>query len=353
MKAVRWHGVKDIRVEDIPEPQITQPDSVKIKVQWCGICGTDLHEYLAGPIFIPGDEPHPLTGEKAPVVMGHEFSGEVVDIGDQVTRCKVGDRVAVEPILSCGKCEACREGLYNVCESLGFHGLAGGGGGFSELTVVKEKMVWPIPDKMTYEQGALVEPAAVAVHAVRKSKLKAGDTAAIFGCGPIGLLTIQAAKAAGASLVIAVELSPERQELAKKVGADVVLNPKTQQVPEEIRKLTEGNGVDVSFEVAGVEAVLRQCLESTRFDGQIVIVSVWEKDASIAPNALVLKEREVIGILAYRNIYPAVIKLISSGQIRAEELITKKISLDEIVKEGFEGLIQNKNHVKILVSPTK
>lgn len=131
---------------------------------------------------------------KAPVILGHEFSGEVIEIGEGVTSHKVGDRVVVEPIYSCGKCEACKHGHYNVCEQLVFHGLGGEGGGFSEYTVVPEDMVHHIPDEMTYEQGALIEPAAVAVHAVRQSKLKEGEAVAVFGCGPIGLLVIKQLK---------------------------------------------------------------------------------------------------------------------------------------------------------------
>ena len=335
MKALLWHNQRDVRVEEVPEPTV-KPGTVKIKVKWCGICGTDLHEYLAGPIFIPTEE-HPLTHVKAPVILGHEFSGEVIEIGEGVTSHKVGDRVVVEPIYSCGKCEACKHGHYNVCEQLVFHGLGGEGGGFSEYTVVPEDMVHHIPDEMTYEQGALVEPAAVAVHAVRQSKLKEGEAVAVFGCGPIGLLVIQALSA-GATPVIAVELSKERQELAKLAGADYVLNPATQDVLAEIRNLTNGLGVNVSFEVTGVEVVLRQAIESTSFEGQTVIVSVWEKDATITPNNLVLKEKEVIGILGYRHIFPAVIKLISSGQIQAEKLITKKLQSIKLLKKDLKHL---------------
>ena len=336
MKALLWHNQRDVRVEEVPEPTV-KPGTVKIKVKWCGICGTDLHEYLAGPIFIPTEE-HPLTHVKAPVILGHEFSGEVIEIGEGVTSHKVGDRVVVEPIYSCGKCEACKHGHYNVCEQLVFHGLGGEGGGFSEYTVVPEDMVHHIPDEMTYEQGALVEPAAVAVHAVRQSKLKEGEAVAVFGCGPIGLLVIQALKQRGATPVIAVELSKERQELAKLAGADYVLNPATQDVLAEIRNLTNGLGVNVSFEVTGVEVVLRQAIESTSFEGQTVIVSVWEKDATITPNNLVLKEKEVIGILGYRHIFPAVIKLISSGQIQAEKLITKKLQSIKLLKKDLKHL---------------
>jgi (R,R)-butanediol dehydrogenase/meso-butanediol dehydrogenase/diacetyl reductase len=154
MKALRWHGVKDLRLENIDEPRPEQ-GKVKIKVEWCGICVSDLHEYTAGPIFIPAQAPHPLTGEKAPVVMGHEFSGQVVEVGEGVTRYKAGDRVVVEPIYACGHCEACKQGKYNLCDQMGFLGLAGGGGGFSEYVTAEEYMVHAIPDSISYEQGAL------------------------------------------------------------------------------------------------------------------------------------------------------------------------------------------------------
>ncbi|TCS92404.1 2,3-butanediol dehydrogenase [Hazenella coriacea] len=349
MKAARWYGPKDIRVEDIPEPQI-KPGFVKISVEWCGICGSDLHEYLAGPIFIPGDEPHPLSGEKAPIVMGHEFAGEVIEIGEGVQKVKVGDRVTVEPILNCGTCAACRSGRYNICEWIGFHGLAGGGGGFSEVTMVKEHMVHKIPDHMTYEQGALVEPTAVALHAVRQSQVRAGDSCAVFGTGPIGLSVIQCLKAAGATNIIAVEISAERQQKAKELGATHIINPLKANTVDVIREITK-DGVDVCFEVAGVEATLASAMDSVKFGGQVLIVSIWEKKAAIAPNNLVIKETNMKGTLAYRNIFPAVIQLISERKIEAEKMITKKINLDQIVDEGFEALVQSKSQVKILVKP--
>lgn len=153
MKAALWYGAKDIRVENIPEPTV-KDDGVKIKVKWCGICGSDLHEYTMGPIFIPVKTPHPITGETAPVVMGHEFSGEVVEVGRNVTNVKPGDRVVVEPLIVCGECPACKAGHYNLCEKLGFHGLMGGGGGFSEYTTFPARFVHKIPDNLSYEKAA-------------------------------------------------------------------------------------------------------------------------------------------------------------------------------------------------------
>lgn len=347
MKAARWYEAKDIRVETIDEP-VVQPGTVKIKVEWTGICGSDLHEYVAGPIFVPVDEPHFVSQDQAPIVMGHEFSGQVVEIGEGVTKVKVGDPVVVEPILSCGECAACKKGKYNLCVHLGFHGLSGGGGGFAEYTLVKEHMVHKMPEGLSYEQGALVEPAAVALHSVRLSKLKAGDTAVVYGAGPIGLLLIEALKVAGASEIYAVEISPERAEKAKELGAKEAINPLEIDPVEKLQELTNG-GVDVAFEVTGIPAVLQQCIDSTTFEGETVIVSIWESNASFQPNNLVLQERTMKGIIAYRDIFPAVMELMNQGYFNADKLITKRITLDDVVTEGFDALVKEKNQIKILV----
>ena len=347
MKSARWYQAKDIRVETIDEPVI-KDGKVKIKVEWCGICGSDLHEYAAGPIFVPVGTPHPVSHDEAPIVMGHEFSGTVTEVGEGVTKVQVGDPVVVEPILSCGECKACKQGKYNLCTSLGFHGLSGGGGGFSEYTMVDEHMVHKMPEGLSFEQGALVEPAAVALHSVRMSKIKAGDKAAVFGTGPIGLLVIEALKAAGASEIHAVELSPERIEKALELGVTSVINPSEEDVVAKLQELTDG-GVDVAFEVTGVPAVLQQCIDSTTFEGETIIVSIWEKGAEIQPNNIVLTERNVKGIIAYRDIFPAVMELMKQGYFGSETLVTKRISLDEVVTEGFEALMKEKNQVKILV----
>ncbi|MFD0712998.1 2,3-butanediol dehydrogenase [Paenibacillus sp. GCM10027626] len=347
MQALRWHGQKDLRVETIAEPTPGK-GQVKIRIEACGICGSDLHEYAAGPIFIPEGTPHPLTNEKAPIVMGHEFSGQIVEIGEAVTRFQVGDRVVVEPIYSCGTCAACKQGKYNLCDKMGFLGLAGGGG-FSEYVAADEHMVHKIPDSISYEQGALVEPSAVVLHAVRSSQLKVGDRAVVFGTGPIGLLLIEALKASGAAEIYAVELSAERRNKAIELGA-IGLNPADTDVVAEITRLTNG-GADVCYEVTGVPVVLNQAIASTKIGGQIMIVSIFEREASIHPNQVVLKERNIAGIIGYRDVFPAVISLMERGFFPAEKLVTKRIALKDIVEEGFETLIKEKSQIKIIVSP--
>ncbi|WP_454192725.1 2,3-butanediol dehydrogenase [Paenibacillus sp. Marseille-Q7038] len=347
MKALRWHGVKDLRIEQIEEPKAL-PGKVKIKVEWCGICGSDLHEYTAGPIFIPANAPHPITGEQAPVVMGHEFSGQVVEVGEGVTLLQQGDRVVVEPIFNCGKCTACRQGKYNLCDKMGFLGLAGGGGGFSEYVAADEHIVHKIPETVSYEQGALVEPSAVALYAVRQSKLKVGDKAVVFGAGPIGLLVIEALKASGASEIYAVELSAERSAKATELGAQVINPKEVNDVVQEIHRLTDG-GADVVFEVTGVPPVLEQALESVRIGGELMIVSIFEKDAPIQPNKIVMQERSISGIIGYRDVFPAVISLMEKGYFPADKLVTKRINLDDVIEQGFEALLKEKSQVKILV----
>ncbi len=346
MKAARWYGVKDIRVEDVAEPA-AGPGEVKVKVAWTGICGSDLHEYLAGPIFVPVGEDHPLSHDQAPITMGHEYCGVVTELGDGVTGLAPGDRVAIEPIFACGSCPACLEGKYNLCDQLGFVGLSGGHGGFAAHSVVPARMVHKMPDALSMEQGALVEPAAVALHAVRLSKIKAGDMAAVFGAGPIGLLVVEALRVAGASQIHVVEPSEVRRQKALELGATSAIDPMAEDAVAAIRAAT--GGVHVAYEVTGVPQVLPQCIDATRHEGQTLIVSIWEGEASFHPNTAVLKERQLQGTIAYRNVYPAVMELMTQGYFSADKLVTKRISIDAIVDEGFEALVAEKSHVKILV----
>lgn len=354
MKAALWYGIKDVRLENIEEPKVTK-GNVKIKVKWCGICGSDLHEYLGGPIFIPTDKPHPISKEVAPVVLGHEFSGEIVEIGEGVTNLKIGDRVAVEPIVACGTCPACQEGKYNLCSSLGFHGLCGGGGGFAEYTVFPAKFVHKIPDGLSFEKAALIEPIAVAIHSLRVGKFMTGQSAIVLGAGPIGLATIEALKAAGASLVIVMQRKSVRQEYALRAGADIVIDPTEVNVAEEVKRLTGGIGADISFETTGAKIGFDTGIESIKYNGTMVVTSIWEEEISINPNTFIFSEKTIVGTIAYRNEFPATMAQMNDGRIKVDGYITKKISLDDIVEEGFGVLTgpEKKKHVKILVTPDK
>ncbi|SHI26028.1 2,3-butanediol dehydrogenase [Clostridium intestinale] len=354
MKAALWYGVKDVRVEEIEEPKVLE-GTVKVKVKWCGICGSDLHEYLGGPIFIPVGQPHPLSKNVAPVVLGHEFSGEVVEVGEGVSKFKKGDRVIVEPMVVCGECPACKEGKYNLCEKLGFHGLCGSGGGFAEYTVFQQEYIHKIPEGMSYEQAALVEPMAVALHSIRIAKFVTGNTALVLGSGPIGLATIECLKAAGASLVIVLQRKSIRQEYAKRAGADYVLDPNECDIATEVKKLTGGLGVDVAFETTGAKIGLDTGLDSLKFEGTLVVTSIWEGEVNINPNKLVFTEKKIVGTLAYRHEFPATMAQMNDGRIKAEGYITSKVYIDDIVEKGFGALTgpEKKKHVKILVTPEK
>jgi (R,R)-butanediol dehydrogenase/meso-butanediol dehydrogenase/diacetyl reductase len=352
MRAARWYGPKDIRVEDVEVPEV-KAGEVKIKVEWCGICGSDLHEYMVGPIFIPVGSVHPVTQEEAPVTMGHEFAGEVVEKADDVDHLEIGDKVTLEPIYSCGVCENCLSGDYNLCEQLGFHGLAGGGGGLAEYTTFKADFVHKLPDGVSTKEGALIEPLAVAVHSLRRAGFKQGETALVTGAGPIGLSTILALKSAGAQKIISVEIAEARKKFALEFGADFVFDPTEVDVVEEVMKLTDGNGLNAAFETTGVQAGFDTAVLSTERGGRIVVTSIWEEPVEFHLNNLVLVEKEIRGTIVYnRGIFPATISLVEDGRIDAPKMITKEVQLEDVVEEGFEELVKNKDkHIKILVTP--
>ena len=351
MKAARFYGPGDIRIDDIPEPQV-RPGTVKVEVEWCGICGTDLHEYLEGPIFAPTpDAPHPLTGESVPITLGHEFAGVVHEVGEGVTDVRVGDRVVVEPYIICGSCDACQQGKYNVCQTLGFVGLSGYGGGFSQFVVAERRWIHPLGDLGT-DVGALIEPLAVAYHAVRLSGARPSHTALVFGAGPIGLVTTAALRAAGVEQIIVVEPADVRKAKAPLAGADHVIDPTATDAVAEVLQLTKGRGADVSFECAGIDQVLKAAIQSTRVGGTCVNVAIWGHEASVAMNDLVFREVNLLGSLAYANDHPATIEMVASGKVDPFQFITGRIDLDDIVKSGFDELINNKEeNVKILVRP--
>ncbi len=358
MQAARFYDRRDIRVEDV-EQQDLGAEQVRVQIDTAGICGSDLHEYVAGPIFIPDETPHPITQQTAPATMGHEFSGTIVDVGTDVTTRSLGEEVAVNPILSCGECHHCQRGNYRLCNNGGFLGLSGNGGGFAESIVVDAEKAVPLGPDVPIEHGALVEPLSVGLHAVRQAEIDPGDTVAVFGAGPIGMAVIQSARIAGAGTIISSEPQDARREAAEASGADVLVNPVETNVTEKIQSLTDG-GVDVAFEVAGVEASFNDAVESTKPTGQVVIVSIWEDDISTELNPIVLGERTVTGTIAYvggprsHEEFGRVIDLLQTGQLDPEPLITDRIGLDNIVAQGFDRLLDpDDDQVKILVKPRR
>ncbi|MCJ1643353.1 alcohol dehydrogenase catalytic domain-containing protein, partial [Acinetobacter baumannii] len=256
MKAARFYDRGDIRIEDIPEPEVT-PGTVGIKVAWCGICGTDLHEFMEGPIFIPPcGHPHPISGESAPITMGHEFSGVVYAVGEGVDDIEIGQHVVVEPYIVADDVPTGPGDNYHLSKNMNFIGLGGRGGGLSEKIAVKRRWVHPISNKIPLDQAALIEPLSVGHHAFVRSGAKAGDIALVGGAGPIGLLLSAILKAKGLKVII-TELSAKRKEKAKESGvADYILDPSEVDVVSEVMKITNGDGVDVAFECSSVNKVL-------------------------------------------------------------------------------------------------
>ncbi|GHG45211.1 2,3-butanediol dehydrogenase [Flavimobilis marinus] len=351
MRAARFHGRHTITIDEVPEPEL-RPGAVAIDVAWCGICGSDLHEYLEGPIFIPPPgHPHPLSGEELPVTMGHEFSGTVAALGDGVTDLAVGDRVVVEPYFTCGECDMCLADQYHLCRSMGFIGLSGGGGGLSEKVVVGRRWVHPVGD-MPLDEAALIEPLSVGHHAYVRSGAQEGDVALIGGAGPIGLLTAAVLQAKGVTVLMS-ELSDARKAKARDTGvADHVIDPTAEDLQARVLELTDGRGVDVAFECSSVNVVLDALVDAVKPGGVVVNVSIWGKPATVNMMKIVLKEIDLRGTIAYVNDHPETIRLVREGKIDLKPFITARIDLADLVDEGLDTLInRNDTAVKILVHP--
>ncbi|ASE35431.1 2,3-butanediol dehydrogenase [Mammaliicoccus sciuri] len=343
MKAAVWYGQKDVRVEERTTKEL-QSNQVKVKVSWAGICGTDLHEYLEGPIFISTDKPDPFLGQKAPVTLGHEFAGVVEDIGSKVTKFNKGDRVVVNPTVSNHE----KEENIDLYDGYSFIGL-GSDGGFAEFTNVPEENVYKLPNNVSDKEGALVEPTAVAVQAIKEGNVLFGDTVAIFGAGPIGLLTTIAAKAAGASKIFVFDLSEERLKKAKEVGATHTINSGESNPVDVINKHTD-NGVNVSFEVAGVAPTFKSAIDVTKPRGTVVIVSIFGHSIEWNPMQLTNTGVKLTSTIAYTpSTFQQTIDLINEGNLKVKDVITDEIELNDIVESGFEQLVNDKSQAKILV----
>ena len=352
MQAAVWHGKKDIRVETVPVPPPPPPGWVQVAVDWCGICGSDLHEYLAGPIFIPADKPHPLTGKQGSVILGHEFSGKVVALGEGVNSVKVGDTVAPDACQHCGECQPCREGRYNVCEKLAFTGLANDGA-FARLVNVPANLCFVLPEGVSAEAGAVMEPLATGFKAVRMAGSILGLNVVVLGAGTIGLGTIMAVKAAGAGKIIVLEMSRARIAKAKECGADVIINPKECDPVAKVRELTGGCGADVSFECIGNKFTGPLAVDVLRNTGTAIIVGIFEEPSAFNFFSLSGTDKKIMGTLAYTiDDVKGLAALRAKGAIKAENLITGKIALRDIMEKGFMELINNKDdNIKILVRP--
>ncbi len=339
MKALRWYGKQDLRYMDIPEPS-PGPGQVKAKITLAGICGSDLKAYATG---------HMIPGARLPLTMGHEFAGKVVAVGEGVTDFKAGDRVSGLGYWMCGKCYFCKRGMYNICLDSHFTG-ATIDGAMAEYLVAPDYSFYKLPDSVTDEAGALVEPLAVALHAVRRGNVQPGDTVAVVGDGAIGILTMQAARVAGASEVYVVSKHKSRGELARSMGATRVIYLNDGDPVRQVADLTGGLGVDVAFECVGQPETPQLTLDLSRRAGTAVIMGVFDKPGPITFGDLTFTDRNMIGSAIYVHEARTAITLLADGRIDPLRLITSKIPLKDAVELGFKKLLANKeDNIKILL----
>lgn len=349
MKAAVFHGAKDIRVEQIAEPGDLGPGDVRLKPHYCGICGTDLHEYAMGPIVIPS-KPHALNGSVLPQVLGHEFSAEILEVGSQVRDLAVGDRVSVMPLLFCGNCYYCRRGLNHLCQSMACVGLSFQWGGIAEQAVVPATHVNKLHDNMSMRAGALVEPTAVAAYGVDRAGVRPGDTVLITGAGPIGALASIYAEHLGAQVFVS-EINPHRQKMIESLGIATLLDPSKTDVVEEIKAATGGIGVDQVIECSGNERALQTALSAVRKHGTISQTGLHTKPAAIDPMILSEHDISLIGTWCYPvTDWPRIIDLIGRVGLPVEKVVTKDIDIEDIVNDGFETLLSpTGDQVKVLI----
>ena len=344
MLALRWHGRGDVRLDEIEAPLLPGPGEVQLRVLSCGICGTDVEEYRSGPIFIPSESPHPLTGRSAPITLGHEFSGEVVAVGPGVDLYEPGDRVAADTLIFCGECYWCRRHQVTLCERLAALGLMADGG-LAELCNAPVRTLLPIPDSVSAEAGSLAETLAVAVRALRRGRFSIGESVAIVGAGAVGLMALQAALAGGASTVSVVEPMPERRRLATVLGADEVYAP--EERPEV--------GADVVVECSGNSRAIETAVGAARKGGRVVLVGIYGNASSFDFLDVVGTEKEMIGSLShvYDEDFAAAVELLGRGAVRAEPLVSDRIPLGRALDDGLLALMREPEaHLKILIQPT-
>ncbi|MFD7666642.1 2,3-butanediol dehydrogenase [Streptomyces sp. NPDC059788] len=377
MKAVVWYGPRDVRVTERAVP-VPGPGELLLQVAYCGICGSDLHEYADGPHAVPTGAPHPASGARAPLVLGHEFCGTVAAVGtggaedvagpageaSAAGGPAVGDRVAVEPHYRCGTCPRCRAGEYNICRHFGFAGLMGDGG-LAEYAVVPSYMAHRLPPDVSLEQAALFEPASVALHALRR----AGDirSAAVVGLGPVGLLTVLLAARRGVRRIIAADVRPARLALAARLGATDLVDARGDarhgtpadahrdrpgaRTGAHLRRLAGTEGVDAAFEAVGSQTALDTCLAATRRGGRTVLIGLTGQLAFDAL-ALVNNEQSIVASVGYRDTYPELIRLVREDGLDLTPVVTSVIPLEAVVDQGFAALLEGTGEdIKILAAP--
>lgn len=316
---------------DIPQPK---DDEVLVKLEYVGICGSDLHYYESGAI---GD-----YVVKPPFVLGHEPGGTVVEVGKNVTHLKVGDRVALEPGKTCGHCEFCKTGRYNLCPDVVFFATPPVDGVFQEYVAHEAGLCFKLPDNVSTMEGALIEPLAVGFHAARQGGAQAGQVAVVTGAGCIGLVSMMALKAMGVSKVYSVDVMDKRLDKALELGADGVINGSREDAVKKVMELTGGMGCDLVIETAGTEITTRQAVQMTKKGATIVLVGYSKTGEIKMPISLALdKELTFKTVFRYRHIYPMAIDAVASGRVNLKGIVTNEFALDDI-QEAMDESVNNK-----------
>jgi L-iditol 2-dehydrogenase len=343
MKALLLKNYKDLELVEFPTPEVG-PSDVLIRVKACGICGSDVHGFDGS------------TGRRIPpIVMGHEAAGLIHAVGANVKGYHEGDRVTFDSTISCGQCYFCTRGEINLCDNRQVLGVSCGEfrrhGAFAEYVVVPQNILYRLPDSLPFEHAALIEAVSIGVHAVNITPIQLGATAVIVGTGMIGLLMLQAARLAGCSQIIAVDLDDAKLEVARSLGADVTLNPKTVDVPAEVYKLTGGHGADVALEAVGASSPIKTAILSVRKGGTVTLVGNISPNVEIPLQSVVSRQIRLQGSCASNGEYPQCIDLLARGLIKVEPIISALAPLEEGV-EWFEKLYaHNNNLMKVVLQP--
>ncbi|RPJ55533.1 MAG: galactitol-1-phosphate 5-dehydrogenase [Acidobacteria bacterium] len=314
MKALVLKEYSRFSFEEVPEPSLA-PDHVLIRVKACGICGSDVHGMDGS------------TGRRIPpIVMGHEASGVIAAAGPEVHDFKPGDRVTFDSTIYCGSCFFCKRGEINLCDNRRVLGVSCGDyrlhGAFAEYVAVPERVLYRIPDALSFERAAMIEPCSIAFHAVNRARLTINDTAVVVGSGMIGLLVIQALRLAGCGRIFAVDVEDAKLELARRLGADAVLNSSRVDTADEIRRLTHNRGADLAFEAVGISPAVQTALASVRKGGQLVLVGNLAPMVDFPLQAAVTRELTVLGCCASRGEYPACLDMIAAGKLDVDVLMS-------------------------------
>lgn len=340
MRALRWHGRGDVRIDDVEEPAEPLPDEVTVAVEWCGICGTDLEEYLHGPLLLP-TTPHPLTGHQVPLALGHEVSGRVIKAG-AAAGLEIGQLVALDGYYFCGACPGCARHEVQLCDRWGHIGLSAPGG-LAERMTVPARMAVPATADIPSDELAMAEPFSVAVRALRRGALQTRDRVLVLGGGSIGLSVLQVAQAAGASVTV-VEPHGARRTVAAQLGAAVSAD--AAELPA---------GFDLALDCTGVPAVVAAGLRSLRKGGRMVVVGIPLEGLQLDLRRLVLDELSILGTIGhvYDEDFATAVRLICERRVDPGPLITHRLGLTDAVDQGFALLADRSDAlvVKVLVRP--